>query len=93
MSDRLDRKSDRLDRKKTQRKATIKILDKLPQEAKQLAKGVNNDTKHKLNPIKGVITDKLEELKRLDNEIMYLSTDEEEITNTMATTKEFEVEV
>ena len=41
--------SDRLDRKKFQRKATIKILDKLTEEAKQLAKGVNNDTEHKLN--------------------------------------------
>ena len=84
---------DRLDRKKIQRKATIKILDKLTQEAKQLARGVNNDTKHKLNSNKGVITNKLEELKRLDNETMDLSTDEEEITNIMVASTEFEVEV
>ena len=50
--------SDRLDRKKIQRKATIKILDKLTQEARQFAKGVNNDTKHNLNSNKGVITNK-----------------------------------
>ena len=84
---------DRLDRKKIQRKATIKILDKLTQEAKQLARGVNNNTKHKLNSNKGVITNKLEELKRLDNETMDLSTDEEEITNIMVAITEFEVEV
>ena len=84
---------DRLDRKKIQRKATIKILDKLTQEAKQLARGVNNNTKHKLNSNKGVITNKLEELKRLDNETMDLSTDEEEITNIMVASTEFEVEV
>ena len=58
-------------------------MDNLTQEAKQLAKGGNNDTKHKLNSNKGVITNKLEELKRLDNEIMALSTDEGEITNIM----------
>ena len=84
---------DRLDRKKIQRKATIKILDKLTQEAKQLARGVNNNTKHKLNSNKGVITNKLEELKRLDNETMDLSTDEEEITNITVVRTEFEVEV
>ena len=84
---------DRLNRKKIQRKATIKILDKLTQEAKQLARGVNNDTKHKLNSNKGVITNKLEELKRLDNETMDLSTDEEEITNITVARTEFEVEV
>ena len=84
---------DRLDRKKIQRKATIKILDKLTQEAKQLARGVDNNTKHKLNSNKGVITNKLEELKRLDNETMDLSTDEEEITNIMVASTEFEVEV
>ena len=71
--------SDRLDRKKIKRKATTKFLDKLTQEAKQLAKGVNNDDKHKLNSNKGVITYKLDMLKRLDNEIMDLSTDEEEL--------------
>ena len=85
--------NDRLDRKKIQRKATIKIFDKLTQEAKQLAKGVNNDTKHKSNSNKGVITNKLGELKRLDNEIMDLSTDEEEITNIMVASTEFEVGV
>ena len=85
--------SDRLDRKKIQRKATIKILDKLTQEARQLSKGVNNDTKHKLNSNRGVITNKLEELKQLDNEIIDLSTDEEEITNIMVASTEFEVEV
>ena len=84
---------DRLNRKKIQRKATIKILDKLTQEAKQLARAVNNNTKHKLNSNKGVITNKLEELKRLDNETMDLSTDEEEITNIMVASTEFEVEV
>ena len=62
-------------------------------EAKQLAKGVNNDTKHKSNSNKGVITNKLGELKRLDNEIMDLSTDEEEITNIMVASTEFEVGV
>ena len=45
--------SDRLDHKKIQRKATIRILDKFTQEARQLAKGVNNDTKHKLKFNKG----------------------------------------
>ena len=85
--------SDKLNRKKIQREATIKILNKLTKEAKELAKGVNNDTKHKLNSKKGVITKKLEELKQLDNEIMDLSTDEEEITNIMVVSKEFEVEV
>ena len=85
--------SDKLNRKKIQREATIKILNKLTQEVKELAKGVNNDTKHKLNSKKGVITKKLEELKQLDNEIMDLSTDEEEITNIMVVSTEFEVEV
>ena len=42
---------------------------------------------------KGVITNKLEELKRLDNEIMDLSTDGEEITNIMVASTEFKVEV
>lgn len=56
----------RLDRKKIQRKATIKVLDNLTQEAKQLAKGVNINTKHKLNSNKGVIPNKLEELKWLN---------------------------
>ena len=64
----------------------------LTQEARQLAEGVNNDTKHKLNSNKGVITNKLEELKQLDNEIMDLSMDEEEIANIMVST-EFEAEV
>ena len=68
-------------------------MDKLTQEAKQLAKGVTNDTKHKLNSNKAVITNKLEELKRLDNETMDLSTDEEEITNITVVRTEFEVEV
>ena len=85
--------SDKLNRKKIQREATIKILNKLTQEVKELAKGVNNDTKHKLNSKKGVITKKLEELKQLDNEIMDLSTDEEEITNIMVVSAESEVEV
>ena len=85
--------SDKSNRKKLQREATIKILNKLTQEVKELAKGVNNDTKHKLNSKKGVITKKLEELKQLDNEIMDLSTDEEEITNIMVVSTEFEVEV
>ena len=58
-----------------------------------MLKEVNNDTKHKLNSKKGVITKKLEELKQLDNEIMDLSTDEEEITNIMVVSTEFEVEV
>ena len=82
--------NDRLDRKKIRRKATIKILDKLTQEARQLAIGVNCDTKHKLNSNKGVITNKLAELKQLDNEIMDLSTDEEEITNIIVASTEFE---
>ena len=68
-------------------------MDKLTQEAKQLAKGVNNDTKHKLNSNKGVITNKFEKLKQLDNEIINLSKDEEEITNIMVANTEFEVEV
>ena len=84
--------NDRLDRKKMRRKATIKILDKLTQEARQLAIGVNCDTKHKLNSNKGVITNKLVELKQLDNEIMDLSTDEEEITNIIVASTEFEVD-
>ena len=82
-----------VDRKKIQRKATIIILDKLTREAKQLAKGVNKNTKHKLNSKKGVITNQLEELKWLDNEIMDLSTDEEQITNIIVASKEFAVEV
>ena len=85
--------SDRLDHKKIQRKATIRILDKFTQEARQLAKGVNNDAKHKLKFNKGVITNKFEELKQSDNEVMDLSTDEEEITNIMVASTEFEVEV
>ena len=85
--------NDRLDRKKIKRKATIKFLDKLTQEAKQLAKGVNNDDKHKLNSNKGVITYKLDVLKRLDNEIMDLSTDEEQISNIMVASTEIEAEV
>ena len=85
--------SDRLDHKKIQRKATIRILDKFTQEARQLAKGVNNDTKHKLKFNKGVINNKFEELKQSDNEVMDLSTDEEEITNIMVASTEFEVEV
>ena len=68
-------------------------MDKLTQEAKQLAKGVNNDTKHKLNSNKGVITNKFEKLKQLYNEIINLSKDEEEITNIMVANTEFEVEV
>ena len=36
--------SDRLNSKKIQWKATMKILDKLTQEARHLAKGVNNWT-------------------------------------------------
>ena len=64
--------SDRLNHKKIQQKATIKILDKLTQEAKQLVKEVDNYTKHKLNSNKGVITNKLGELKQLDHEIMEL---------------------
>ena len=85
--------SDRLDHKKIQRKATIRILDKFTQEPRQLAKGVNNDTKHKLKFNKGMITNKFEELKQSDNEVMDLSTDEEEITNIMVASTEFEVEV
>ena len=34
--------SDRLNSKKNKRKATMKILDKLTQEARHLVKGVNN---------------------------------------------------
>ena len=85
--------SDRLNHKKIQQKATIKILDKLTQEAKQLVKEADNYTKHKLNSNKGVITNKLGELKQLDHEIMELLTDEEEITNIMVTSTEFEIEV
>ena len=81
--------SDRLNHKEIQQKATTKILDKLTQEAKQLAKEVGKYTKHKLNSNKGVITNKLEELKRLDHEIMELLTDEEEITNIMVSIAEF----
>ena len=40
-----------------------------------------------------MITNKLEELKQLDNEIMELSTDEEEMTNIMVASTVFEVEV
>ena len=68
-------------------------MDNLTQEAKQLAKGVNNDTKHKKNSNKGVITNKLEDLKWLDNEIMDLLTDEYEITNIMVANTEFEAKV
>ena len=68
-------------------------MDKLTQEAKQLAKGVNNHTKHKLNSNKGVITNKLKELKWLNNEIVELSMDEEEIRNIMLARTEFEVDV
>ena len=85
--------SDRLNHTKIQQKATIKILDKLTQEAKQLAKEVDNYTKHKLNSNKGVITNKLGELNQLDHEIMELLTDEEEITNIMVTSTEFEIKV
>ena len=85
--------SDRLDHKKIKRKAAIKILDKLTQEVQQLAKGVNNDTKHRLNSNKGMITNKLEELRWLDNEIMDLSTDEEEIAKIMVASTEFKVDV
>ena len=62
-------------------------------EAKQLAKEVNNNTHDRLNSNKGMITNMLEELEWLDNEIMYLSTDEEEITKIMVTSTEFEVDV
>ena len=40
-----------------------------------------------------MITNKIEELKQMDNEAMELSTDEEEITNIMVASTEFEVEV
>ena len=40
-----------------------------------------------------MITNKLEELKQLDNEIMELSMDEEEMTNIMVASTVFEVEV
>ena len=40
-----------------------------------------------------MITNKLEELKQLGNEIMELSTDEEEMTNIMVASTVFEVEV
>ena len=63
------------------------------EEAKQLAKGVNNNTHDRLNSNKGMITNIIEELEWLDNEIMYLSTDEEEITKIMVTSTEFEVDV
>ena len=63
------------------------------EEAKQLAKEVNNNTHDRLNSNKGMITNMLEELEWLDNEIMYLSTDEEEITKIMVTSTEFEVDV
>ena len=46
-----------------------------------------------MNSNKGVITNKIEELKQMDNETMELSTDEEEITNIMVASTEFEVEV
>ena len=46
-----------------------------------------------MNSNKGVITNKIEELKQMDNEAMELSTDEEEITNIMVASTEFEVEV
>ena len=68
-------------------------MNKFTQEAIQLVKGVNNDTKHKLNSNKGLITIKLEDLKQLNNEIMDLSTDEKEISNIMVASTEFEVEV
>ena len=68
-------------------------MDNLNQEVKQLAKEVNNDTKHKLNSNKGVITNNLEELKQLNNEIMDFSTDEQETTNIMVASTDFEVKV
>ena len=40
-----------------------------------------------------MVTNKLEELKQLDDEIMDLSKDEDEITNIMVPSKEFGVEV
>ena len=40
-----------------------------------------------------MVTNKLEELKQLDDEIMDLSKDEDEITNIMVASKEFGVEV
>ena len=63
------------------------------EEAKQLAKEVNNNTHDRLNSNKGMITNIIEELEWLDNEIMYLPTDEEEITKIMVTSTEFEVDV
>ena len=63
------------------------------EEAKQLAKEVNNNTHDRLNSNKGMITNIIEELEWLDNEITYLSTDEEEITKIMVTSTEFEVDV
>ena len=63
------------------------------EEAKQLAKEVNNNTHDRLNSNKGMITNIIEELEWLDNEIMYLSTDEEEITKIMVTSTEFEVDI
>ena len=63
------------------------------EEAKQLAKEVNNNTHDRLNSNKRMITNIIEELEWLDNEIMYLSTDEEEITKIMVTSTEFEVDV
>ena len=68
-------------------------MHKLTEELEQLPKGVNNDTRHKLNSNKGVITNKLGELKQSDNEIMDVWTDEEEITNIMVACTEFEVGV
>ena len=68
-------------------------MNKFTQEAIQLAKGVNNDTKYKLNSNKGVITITFEDLKQLNYEIMDLSMDEKEISNIMVASTEFEVEV
>ena len=85
--------SDRLDRQKIQQKATIKMLDKLTQEVKPLAKGIHHDTEYILNSNKEVVTNMLEELNQLDDEIMDLSTDEEEITNIMVARTDFGVEV
>ena len=45
------------------------------------------------NSNKGVIANKLEDLKWLDNEIMDLLTDEYEITNIMVANTEFEAKV
>ena len=68
-------------------------MDKLTQEARQYANGVSNDTKHKLNSNKGMITSKLEELKQMDDEIMDLLTDVEEVTKIMVASTDFEFEV